>query len=40
MKEATPIRRDTTHAILTILFVCLLTGLTFWILRPVLVPVM
>ncbi len=34
-----PISRDTTHTILSVLFICLLIALSFWILRPFLVSV-
>ena len=34
-----PVRRDITHTILSVLFICLLIGSTFWILRPFLVSI-
>lgn len=34
-----PIIRDTTYTILSVLFICLLIALSFWILRPFLVSV-
>lgn len=34
-----PVSRDTTHTILSVLFICLLIALSFWILRPFLVSV-
>jgi predicted PurR-regulated permease PerM len=37
MNEQMAVRRDLTHTILSILFICLLVGSTFWVLRPFLV---
>jgi predicted PurR-regulated permease PerM len=37
MNEPMAARRDLTHTILSILFICLLVGSTFWVLRPFLV---
>jgi predicted PurR-regulated permease PerM len=37
MKEPMPVPRDLTHTILRVLFICLLMGSTFWILRPFLI---
>src|SRR5574337_1542559 len=34
-----PVNRDTTHSILSVLFICLLIALSFWILRPFLVSI-
>jgi predicted PurR-regulated permease PerM len=37
MNEQMAVRRDLTHTILSIIFICLLVTSTFWILRPFLV---
>ncbi len=37
MNDRTAVRRDLTHTILSVFFVCLITAATFWILRPFLV---
>jgi predicted PurR-regulated permease PerM len=37
MNEQMAVRRDLTHTILSIIFICLLVALTFWVLRPFLV---
>ena len=37
MDEQMPVRRDLTHTILSIFFICLLIVATFWVLRPFLV---
>lgn len=37
MNEQTVVRRDLTHTILSIMFICLLVASTFWVLRPFLV---
>jgi predicted PurR-regulated permease PerM len=34
-----PVRRDITHTILSVLFICLLIGSTLWIVRPFLVAI-
>jgi len=39
MNEQIPVRRDITHTILSVLFICLLIASTFWILRPFLVSI-
>ena len=39
MKEHMPVRRDITHTILAVLFICLLIASTLWILRPFLVSI-
>jgi len=39
MMEQMPINRDTTHTILSVLFVSLLIALSFWILHPFLVSI-
>jgi predicted PurR-regulated permease PerM len=37
MNEQRAVRRDLTHTILSVIFICLLVASTFWILRPFLV---
>ena len=37
MNEQPAVRRDLTHTILSIIFICLLVASTFWVLRPFLV---
>jgi predicted PurR-regulated permease PerM len=37
MNELISVRRDLTHTLLSIIFICLLVALTFWVLRPFLV---
>ena len=37
MNEQMAVRRDLTHTILSVIFICLLVALTFWVLRPFLV---
>ena len=37
MNEQMAVRRDLTHTILSIFFICLLVASTFWVLRPFLV---
>lgn len=39
MKEQMPNRQDITHTMLSVLFISLLVGLSFWILRPFLVSI-
>ena len=40
MKEQVPVYRDFTHTVLSVLFICLLIGATFWILLPFLVSIL
>jgi predicted PurR-regulated permease PerM len=37
MNEQMAVRRDLTHTILSVFFICMLVVLTFWVLRPFLV---
>ena len=37
MNEPMAVRRDLTHTILSIIFICLLVASTFWVLRPFMV---